>query len=320
LCTYFLCSPACLAAVETPTAFDFSGIERRFFRHDNQRLTPAERLERIEQFVFGQSLKGNADQRVSRIQAVISRQQKEGEMTRRRLTATETGQPNRPGNAPRTTEANEVPARREAKPQGPQAETTDEDRARVHGWEHYRPEAASLPARPNRSCVIQSGLTAKPEPSMMQELSYLEQQVFGTQFGQNALVERIHRLENQLYPSIVIAPTEVLTLRIGRLFDRMEDMRTSDPQSLPVKNVRPFDEVTFLREAEDRYKQATEKQSADDNSVQEILRAERELAQFAEQIDDNGFATRARPAGKHGFRHAFVSTLVNIAAITLGAY
>ncbi|HEY9713540.1 MAG TPA: hypothetical protein V6C72_08715, partial [Chroococcales cyanobacterium] len=68
------------------------------------------------------------------------------------------------------------------------------------------------------------------------QLTALEQQVYGNSYASDGIMRRVRRLESQLFPNILISESEDLKSRVGRIGDRVEDL--ADAHALPVSRMR----------------------------------------------------------------------------------
>ena len=105
-------------------------------------------------------------------------------------------------------------------------------------WVHSRARI-----KPKRS-TLKLPLRRRLAKRLVHKVAAMEKAVFSlTGFDGDQILTRIHRLENQgLYPSIVVAEGEPLALRVGRLDDKINDLKQL--HEIPIVAERPFDEQT----------------------------------------------------------------------------
>jgi len=280
----WLVNTSAAGAVQAPETFDLGALEGRLFQHDNQSLPMAERLTRVERFVFGRMKNGNLGQRIAALKKCLLRVQWEAAIESRLLFGSGHG----------------------VVPNGAEAKGTGSKGADI-----------SVASQATGSLVVDGTAPATldsvgEEQSMVGKVGILEQQVFARNFEGDPITMRIHRLENQIYPSIVISKEESLMLQVGRLEDRVREMQASNEIPITVALARPFDEQTYQEDAQSRWTNASKIENDED-----LLKEISDLRTLARGIDPYyaGSATgdpgnQPNSSGKsHGFKRAMFDTL-----------
>jgi hypothetical protein len=265
-------APASQAATEKPYPSELAGFERRFFMHDNANLSPAERLNRLEQFVFGSLPAGDVNQRADRLRSLLAAQEK--------------------GIVTESVRAVEKPA---------PPETVE-----IKRMEQLEPPR----------CNGVKWVT-KAQLGLIDQMEGLERELFARKFDDDTMSKRIERLENEIYPNILISSAEDFATRVGRLMDRVSDLR--DDNALPTQKQRVADRPVME-------KVSGERNSGEGNDgLEPVARSETRTA--FNGADILASANRTTPSDSttntHPFRKAFFTTLKGLAigaAMTLGTY
>jgi len=273
----FSVSPAG-ANTQAVDRFDMNALETRLFQHDNRSLPMNERLDRLDLFVFGKVKTTTPDQRIAALKKMVSRLELESSMEARPSL-----------NAPRFL--------------APAAGSRDVSLAVREDAEGM---GSQLSENQTEAIDSQSAASEKISKGMVHKVAAMERAVFSRNFDGDPILTRIHRLENQVLPSIVVAEGEPLALRVGRLDDKINDLKQL--HEIPIVAERPFDEQTYVEESKARLVAANQLQS-DDDLVKEINQLA-DLSRAADYGDTRYLEGKNKSQSQsHGFRHAMFDTL-----------
>jgi hypothetical protein len=257
---------------------DLGPLEIKFFSHQYDRETPAERLDRLERLVFGSVQSGSIEERVAKISKTVDTAAPESQSLSSKYTApkVERQLPSQPETAagvrdnsssdyPRVSElersllgrtyvgepVRQRLSRLETKAYGAPSRVDDlairvdklSSYAGVYGMQAGD---STLMSSPN--LLGSAGLDSSPQArakGMLEQVSVMESKVFGYSNSGHALGQRIGDLERKVFGSVASNPTEDMTIRVGLLWARTQSDTVSVRGTQTAQTLQPFSAQSF---------------------------------------------------------------------------
>jgi hypothetical protein len=267
---------SCLPASAVVRLGDLGPLEVKFFSHQYERETPAERLDRLERLVFGSVQSGSIEERVARLSKTIDTAMPEKTQIDNSTALKPDRQDRQPASMPSkapqisdgsgsdyprvselersllgrtyaTEPVRQRLSRLETKAYGAPSRV-DDLATRVDSLSSY---AGVYGMQPGDSTSINSpslagsaGLDTQSQrrsPGILEKVSTMESKVFGRPSSGQALGQRIAELERKVFGSVASSPAEDMTTRVGQLWAKTqvgEGQTARAPQT--AQTMQPF--------------------------------------------------------------------------------